>query len=115
MALDNLNVVDIVSINKNNEVVLTVVDDLGWESINEHLIKLQDKLNAYIDSVENGSLYESYPDAKNKKVIIYVALKNPISPKVEIFFQKTAYDLEFLGYGFTYSIVDSSPIGPSFS
>lgn len=44
MSIENLNVIDVVSIDKNENVVLTISDHLEWDEENNHLLLLQDKI-----------------------------------------------------------------------
>jgi hypothetical protein len=46
MSIENKKVVDFISINKNEKVVLTISDHLQWDEKNEHLLKLQEKINS---------------------------------------------------------------------
>ena len=103
MSIENLNVVDVVSIDKEGNVVLTVSDDLKWDNENIHLLKLQNKVNAYLDAIDNESLYESYPEARGHKIIINVSSKYFPNADGEIFLQKTKQILKTAGYRFTFS------------
>ncbi len=103
MAVENIHVIDFVSIDKTGNVVLTVADDLIWDNENTHLLKLQDKLNAYLDAIDNGSLYESYPDARGRAIVINVSLKFFPNEDGETFLLKSKRTIESAGYGFTYT------------
>ena len=82
MSIENINVIDFVSIDREDNVVLIVSDELIWDKENTHLVKLQDKLNAYLDAIDNGSLYESYPAAKGRKIVISVVSKYFLKTKM---------------------------------
>src|SRR5437867_5010001 len=75
MSVENLNVIDFVSIDKNENVVLTISDHLEWDINNEHLLILQNKINNYLASIENGSFYENYPKRKDRNIVISIAAK----------------------------------------
>ena len=75
MAVDNKNVIDLVSINPEGKSVLTISDHLEWNTKNDHLLILQDKINSYVDVLESGQIYDSYPEAKNKDFIIQLVMK----------------------------------------
>jgi hypothetical protein len=75
MSVENSKVIDAISINQQDVVVLTISDHLEWNNDNEHLVILQDKINAYLEVIESGEIYESYPDAQNRKFQIDVAFK----------------------------------------
>ncbi len=76
MAIDNENVIDVISTNEQrNEVVLTIADHLDWELKMEHLLKLHNKINAYLGFIESGEVYEKYKTPHDKKLVIFVAGK----------------------------------------
>ena len=73
MSLDNTEVVDAIGTDKStNTVVLTIIDSWDWKSELGHLEALQEKLNAYFCFVESRQIYESYPDASDRKLRIDV-------------------------------------------
>lgn len=102
MSIENASVIDVVSIDKNGNAVLTIADHLEWDDENTHLLKLQDKINAYLDSIDNQSLYDSYPDAKGRKIIINLVAKYWPNKDAGIFLQRTADVLESAGYSFEF-------------
>lgn len=75
MGIVNDKIVDAVSVDLNGNVVLTISDHLEWDVNNEHLLLLQDKINAYLSFIETGQLYEQYPNAKGRNVVIQLVLK----------------------------------------
>lgn len=103
MSIENTNVIDIVSLDKEGNVVLTVSDELEWDKENIHLLKLQNKLNAYLDAIDNGSLYENYPDAKDRNIVINVVSKYFPNEDGEEFLERTKRALESVGYVFKFS------------
>lgn len=74
MPVDNIETIDFISVNTNNKVVLTISDHLKWND-KEHLNILQDKINAYLEVIENDEIYELYPDAIDKDFVIEVSMK----------------------------------------
>jgi Family of unknown function (DUF6572) len=107
MAIDQLNVVDFAATNPTlNQVVLVISDHLEWtdddESNKLHMYLLQQKVNAYLEFVESGEIYRSYPKAVGKSIVINVVAKFPMNNKVATFFEKVrsivlklGYDIEF--------------------
>lgn len=75
MSVDQKDKVDFISTAPNGKVVLTISDHLLWDKENEHLLVLQDKLNSYLMFIESGEIFESYPAAKNKNLIIEVGMQ----------------------------------------
>ena len=68
MAVDDFDVVDIVSIDSDGRVVLTISDHLEWTESESHQLALQEKFNRYLAFVESGEILESYPTAKGRPV-----------------------------------------------
>lgn len=75
MSVEDKNVIDIITIDKQGVLVLTISDHLEWNDENEHLLLLQEKINSYLDFIENGQLAERYPDKADKKIMIQVVFK----------------------------------------
>jgi hypothetical protein len=100
-------IIDFVSIDKNQSVVLTISDHLEWDDENEHLLLLQNKINNYIASIENGSFYENYPKGKDRSIVIEIVAKQFPNKKGKIFLKQTKTILESAGLGFSFSIIDS--------
>jgi len=106
MPVDDLTVIDFVAINATaGDAVLVIGDHLEWDEKNEHLFILQSKINAYLKGIENGSLYEGYPDAKNRNIVIEVKAKYEPNEVGLVFLEKTEKDLKAAGYGFSFSVL----------
>lgn len=78
MAIDNANVIDGVGIDKNGKALrLLLTDHLAWSGNNtlseyDHLILLQEKINAYICYLETKQYEEQYPEEKIELAIIEI-------------------------------------------
>jgi hypothetical protein len=84
MPLDKPDIVDAVGIEKGSDfVALTIADSWDWREEQAHLLALQAKLNAYFSFVESGQIWDSYPDAVGRQVVIDVIGKFPL-PQCEI-------------------------------
>ena len=89
MPVDDLTVVDIVAISATTgEAVLVIADHLQWDERNEHLLILQNKINAYLEGLDNGSIYAGWPEAKNRKILIEVKAKYEPNQTAQRFFGK---------------------------
>ena len=100
MGIENSRVIDAISIDLNRNVVLTISDHLEWDLRNEHILLLQDKINAYLAFIEEGELYEQYPNAKGRKVVIQLVTKYLPSEDGRKFIQHTKQILANNDYGF---------------
>jgi hypothetical protein len=69
MTVENKDVVDLVSVDPlTGMVYLSLVEEREWGEAGELLPALQDKLNTYLEYVENGQLLEDYPDLAGSSV-----------------------------------------------
>jgi len=102
MSIENKEVIDIVSVDKEGNAVLTISDHLPWDDENEHLLLLQDKINLYLGVIENGQLFDNYPNAKGRHIIIeIVALESPNKDGF-LFLERVKGILTSAGYGFEF-------------
>ena len=102
MSIEDKGIIDIVSTDSDKFVILTISDHLEWSDDNEHLLVLQDKINAYLGAIESGELIEQYPKTQGKKIIIRViALHEPNSDGY-VFLDRVHGILTSAGYGFEF-------------
>ncbi len=107
MSVENPNVIDYASIDKNGNAVLTISDHLEWNDDNEHIQILQKKINSYLAAIESGHFHSSYPDAKGRNIIINVVAKYIPNKEATIFFERVREALESAGYTFKYCFLKS--------
>jgi hypothetical protein len=104
MSLENLEVIDVVSIDLKGRVVLTIADHLEWNDSN-HLFLLQSKINRYLDAIANGSLYASYPDAVGRNVVINIAAKYSPNTEGQTYLNEVERILNSAGYDLNFSVI----------
>ena len=104
MSVENSKVIDVVNIDLNGDVIFTISDHLEWKDDNEHILLLQEKINAYLSAIESEDLYKQYPDAKGRHAIISVVAKYTPNEDGEIFIQRVKDALADEGYGFTFFV-----------
>jgi len=103
LAVDPPKVVDFVGVDeRTGEVILTISDHLDWKDSQEHLLVLQEKLNAYLAFVESGELLESYSDAKERAVGIEVIFKFRPDGLALQFLARAKEFIQSAGFSFTY-------------
>ena len=100
MTIEQLDVVDFILVEPEGDTVLTVSDHLPWDDEKQHLLHLQEKLNAYVRFIQSGEIYEKWPDAKGKPILIEVVLKHPVPVASLWFFEKATAALMGAGYKF---------------
>jgi hypothetical protein len=105
LSIEDSQKVDFISIDKEGNVVLTISDHLEWVENNEHLLILQNKINSYLAFIENGNLYEQYPDTKDKKIIISIVAKFLPDNDGELFLKRAKEILNSAGYNYAFSML----------
>jgi hypothetical protein len=78
MAIENTSEVDLITIEHATGVtVLALFDALDWGVANEqrHLVLLEAKLNAYLQFIESGQLFEVSPESRGTPVVVSVHFK----------------------------------------
>ena len=69
MRLNDPDTVDYLGLEKETGcVVVTLVDDCGWEDEMQHLGLLQAKVNRYFDFIESGEVYQQLAETTGRKV-----------------------------------------------
>ena len=108
MSIEQKNIVDLIGINKETGLLeLAIVDNLDWNDPDSHCQFLQDKVNAYLGFIESGEIYDSYPDAKNRRFKIIVFAKYQPCKLGDEFVEKLNAALHDLGYGFQFKLFEN--------
>jgi len=75
MSIDQKDIIDFISTAPDGKVILSISDHLPWDTENQQLLILQDKINSYLKFIESGEIVESYPPSKNKDLVIRVTMQ----------------------------------------
>ena len=109
MSIEQLDKVDFIGIdNVSGAVTLTIADHLDWTDVRYHLLKLQEKLNAYLSFCESGELYETYPEAVGRNIVFEVVAKHALHPEGKSFLTKAKRVVESAGFRLEASSPESS-------
>jgi hypothetical protein len=109
MSVEDSDVVDIVSINRQTgDVILTVSDHLEWFDSCARQEILQAKLNRHLAFVESGELIERYPKAKGRSVTIKVVFKFSPDADGRGFLSRAESVVVSAGIGFRHEIFAES-------
>jgi hypothetical protein len=108
VSIEQLDVVDIVSIDKTGHVVLTISDHLDWSNTVAHQTALQAKFNKYLAFVESGEILERYPDAKGRPVVIKVVFKHRPDQEGWRFLTRARDVIESAGFSLRHEIFAES-------
>jgi hypothetical protein len=100
VTVEQSKVIDFVNRTPTGDVVLAISDHLPWSDVDDHLLQLQEKLNAYLRFIESGEVYEKFPETRERRLVIEVFLKFPVPQAAQWFFTKSAAVIEKAGFGF---------------
>jgi hypothetical protein len=106
MSVENIKVIDFASIDKKGKAVFTISDHLMWDDKNEHLMILQNKINAYLSFIESGNVYQDYPNAKGREIIINIVAKYQPNTNARLFLNATKEILQSAGYEFKFKVLE---------
>jgi len=109
MSVEQTNVIDIISKAPSGEITLTISDHLGWTNTKDHLLTLQEKLNAYLRFLDSGEIYEQYRDAAGRKLLIKVVFQHAPNLEARSFLSRARAIIEDAGYGFDFELFSASP------
>jgi hypothetical protein len=111
MSVDQKDVVDALSRSHDGSAVtLTISDYLDWAQPLEHVFTLQEKINSYLAFIESGQVLETFPDAKEKKMIIQVWFRcSPPDGDVARFLALAEQKIEAAGFIFRYHVHQEEP------
>jgi hypothetical protein len=109
MSVDQVSVIDIVSKDKEGQIVLTISDHLDWNNTREHLFMLQEKINTYLGFIESGELYEKYPEAKGRQIRIDIKFHYQPTLEASAFLDKIKPIVEAGGNGFSFELFSATP------
>ena len=77
MSVEQTEVVDAIGVEKaTGDVALVISDHLEWDPGKEHLLILQEKINTYLRFVESGEIFEAYPEARGRRVVLSLVAKH---------------------------------------
>ena len=107
MSVLDPDTIDIISTDKQGRVVLTIADHLSWND-QEHLQVLQKKLNAYLAFIESREVYQKYPDAKGRPILLKVSCTFQPNGEGMDFFTKVKEIIEKAGFEFQFTVFAAS-------
>ena len=80
MSIEELNAVDGLGVSDDKkELALLVSDHLDWDNEYEHLVLLQDKINAYVSFIEAKQYKSIYPQYDFERFVIEIHFKYNIT------------------------------------
>ncbi|CAG0995935.1 hypothetical protein MTYP_02556 [Methylophilaceae bacterium] len=107
MSVEQPNVIDLITSDKENgHITLIISDGLEWGE-NDHLLKLQEKLNNYLAFIKSGDLLSKYPAAQGKHIRLDLVCRFQPDDTGKQFLQLCAEAIMDAGYQFRYRIYEA--------
>lgn len=104
MSVTQLDIIDGIGVvPTTQEIGLAIIDHLEWGD-NEHLLILQEKINGYLRFVESGEIFDTYPDAKGRKILITLYCKYRPDERGTWFLNKVAEIVDEAGMTFEHEV-----------
>lgn len=107
MSINQTNTIDIIGTAPQGTVVLTISDHYSWDET-WHLELLQDKINAYLQFIESGQIFEDYPNAVGRTIVIEAVMKYQPSFEAILFLEKAEKIIEGAGSCFMWRVLNLS-------
>ncbi|EPF16662.1 Uncharacterised protein [Cedecea davisae] len=84
MSVEDVNKIDIFTVTSEEvyppQAFMVITDHLDWvTNVNEHLFKLQEKINSYIAAIESGEIYNHFPNALGRDIVIKIFFQHSVS------------------------------------
>ncbi|WP_448196823.1 DUF6572 domain-containing protein [Pseudomonas putida] len=108
MTIEQSGVVDMISISADQKTArLIITDHLEWSTKqSDHRLLLQNKINEYLNFIEEGTLLEARPDLQGMKLAIEVVGKYIPDLDGEKFLNQVVKKLDEDGYKFTFRLFE---------
>ena len=107
MSVNQTKIIDLIGIEKSTgHAVLTIADHRDWKNVQQHLCLLQAKINSYLAFVESEEIFECYPDARGRQIVISVTFQFAPPPEGLSFLLNAKLTIEAAGFGFRFEVLD---------
>lgn len=99
MAVEKEKEIDIAGIDKKTDAcILAIIDSMTWNDEHQHLLLLQSKLNSYLAFIESGEIFDAYPHAKGKFIIIQIRFSYELSESANKFLNLASEIIQQAGF-----------------
>lgn len=105
MSINQTDTIDVIGTTSEGKVILTISDHHSWQET-WHLSLLQDKINAYLQFIENGQIFEDYPNAVGRELMIEIIMKYCPIGEALTFLEKCKKIILKAGIGFEWRVLN---------
>jgi len=106
MTIEQTRVIDAIADDVDDGIAtLILTDHLDWDASQpDHLLLLQEKLNAYIAFFESGEIFESRPHLRNRKIVVKIVGLYPLSADAAEFIDRAKEVLAGINLGLEFEL-----------
>jgi hypothetical protein len=109
MSVDQRKVVDAIGTSKaDGHIILTISDHLPFDGDAARFVMLQDKLNDYLDFLESGEIYDTYPAANGRPIEISIRFQHAPDQRGLAFLHTAEQTIRDAGFTLTYIFTEPS-------
>ena len=106
MSINQSNTIDAIGVTPKGKVILTISDHHSWQEPWD-LQLLQDKINSYLQFIESKQIFEDYPNAIGKELIIEPVMKYEPTKEAIFFLEQVKEIILNAGFGFDWKTLKS--------
>jgi len=110
MSIEDLDQIDFISAHTDGYIALTISDHLEWDDNPDHLSILLAKINHYLEFIETGQIYDKYPDAKGRKIVIEIIAKFAPNEDCYYFLLSARKQMVSLGYDLKFGWMENGEL-----
>jgi hypothetical protein len=103
--VEQSDVIDRISLSPDGRVMLSISDHLPWLPFTPHHAALLAKINAYLEFIESGQIFEDYPKARDRSLELRVFCKYRPTEDGLAFFARVSPQIERYKVTFAYGPV----------
>jgi hypothetical protein len=105
MSLEAKNTSDAIGIERSTgHAILTIADSSPWDEVQNHLLALQAKINVYLEFIEGRQIFEAYPAASGRQLLIDLICRFPPPSDALLFFSQVTQSCAELGIVFRHGV-----------
>jgi hypothetical protein len=111
VTVEQTDVIDLLSIDPQGRIVLTIADHLSWDQDeHQHMWVLQEKLNRYLECIESGEINGLARERLDREIapgavfVISVVAQHSPTPHANAFLMKAAETVRGAGLEWTFRL-----------
>lgn len=104
MSVIDKKTIDSIAVTDDEGIILLITDHLEWKDEYNHLVILQEKINAYISFLESGQYKDIYNNEEFRYGIIEIHFKYKLTEKANQFLRTVQNQISEIGLMIQYLV-----------